>query len=200
MTGNNFSPSSHSEGFTLVETLLALTLLSAVAISLFYFFTNAMAYTSYNQGRTVAVNVARGVAAYMERLDFSQLKNYVTSQNEFVQLTSDDCERQEKIFPDRQLCQAQLAPTINNVHYDQGRVAVFLIPYDPAVWERLKSSPPESFPRSLRDRINEETDEIKQSDPRLGQYLLKMYVLVRWGDRIEEAEWVEGVITDETIR
>ncbi|OQP06337.1 pilus assembly protein PilV [Geobacillus sp. 46C-IIa] len=203
MDGDNFLSFSHKDGFTLIETLLALTLLSGVAIGLFYFFTNAMTYTSYNQGRTVAINIARGVAAYMEKLDFPALEQHVrqstNEQTPFVKLTDADCEH-AAIFPEPDACRAQFAPTINNVIYDNGRIAVFLIPYERTHWERLTSSPFEEFPRSLRERISEEAEKVRQSDPGLGQYALKMYVIVRWGDRSEEAEWVEGVITDETIR
>jgi len=194
---------SHKEGFTLIETLLAITLLSGVVIGLFYFFTNAMTYTSYNQGRTVAINIAHGVAAYMEKLDFSALEQHVrqsaNEQTPFVKLTDADCEN-AAIFPEPDACRAQFSPTINNVIYDNGRIAVFLIPYERTLWERLSASPPEEFPRSLRKRIREEAEKVQQSDSGLGQYVLKMYAIVHWGDRSEEAEWVEGVITDETIR
>ncbi|AOL35343.1 MULTISPECIES: prepilin-type N-terminal cleavage/methylation domain-containing protein [Geobacillus] len=203
MAGSNFPLPSRQAGFTLIETLLAITLLSGVAIGLFYFFTNAMMHTSYNQGRTVAVNVARGVAAYMERLEFSALERYVRQsageQAPFVKLTSGDCENRA-IFPEPDACRAQLGPTVNNIVYDGGRVAVFLIPYDGALWEQLVSSPPEAFPPPLRKQIEKEAEKVRASDPGLGQYLLKMYVVVRWGERPEEAEWIEGVIADETIR
>ncbi|MBB6282825.1 type IV pilus modification PilV family protein [Geobacillus subterraneus] len=203
MDENNFLSFSYKDGFTLIETLLAITLLSGAAIGLFYFFTNAMTYTSYNQGRTVAINIARGVAAYMEKLDFSALEQHVrqstNEQTPFVKLTGADCEH-AAIFPEPDACRAQFAPTINNVIYDNGRVAVFLIPYERTHWERLASSPPEGVPRSLRERISEEAEKVRQSEPGLGEYALKMYVIVRWGDRSEEAEWVEGVIIDETIR
>ncbi|ABO67907.1 MULTISPECIES: type IV pilus modification PilV family protein [Geobacillus] len=199
----NFRTFYQKEGFTLIETLLAITLLSGVVIGLFYFFTNAMTYTSYNQGRTVAINIARGVAVYMGKLNFSALEQHVrqstNEQTPFVKLTGVDCEH-AAIFPEPDVCRAQFSPMINNVIYDNGRVAVFLIPYERTLWEQLTSSPPEEFPRSLRERISEEAEKVRQSELGLEQYALKMYVIVRWGDRSEEAEWVEGVITDETIR
>ena len=51
--------------FTLIEVLLSIVILSFVVSGMFMFFTNAMTYTAYNQSKTVAVNIARGVIHYM---------------------------------------------------------------------------------------------------------------------------------------
>ncbi len=67
MTDKNFFTCRRTLGFTLIETLLSITLLSAVAIGLFSFFTHAMTYTADNERRTVAINVARGTMAYFEK-------------------------------------------------------------------------------------------------------------------------------------
>ncbi|TXK91987.1 prepilin-type N-terminal cleavage/methylation domain-containing protein, partial [Parageobacillus sp. SY1] len=74
MEEKNFLARLSSKGFTLLEVLASITILSIVAIGMFSFFTNAMQYTTYNQDKTVAINIARGVLAYMERLDFTALK------------------------------------------------------------------------------------------------------------------------------
>jgi prepilin-type N-terminal cleavage/methylation domain-containing protein len=192
----------HPKGFTLIEVLLSITILSAVAIGMFSFFTNAMKYTTYNQGKTVAINIARGVLAYMERLDFTALKQYVDNEihntnKPFAQLDASSCNL--PLFGDKHVCEAILRPTINNVTYDETRIHVFLVPYnDSEAWDQLQKSPPEEFPASLKKRISEES--IKNSDPKLQNYLLKIYVIVRWGDRVDDSEWLEGVIANETIR
>jgi prepilin-type N-terminal cleavage/methylation domain-containing protein len=192
----------HSKGFTLIEVLLSITILSAVAIGMFSFFTNAMKYTTYNQGKTVAINIARGVLAYMERLDFAALKQYVDNEihntnKPFAQLDASHCNL--PLFGDKQVCEAILRPTINNVTYDETRIHVFLVPYnDSEAWDKLQKSPPEEFPSSLKKQISEE--RIKNSDPKLQSYLLKIYVIVRWGDQVDDSEWLEGVIANETIR
>jgi prepilin-type N-terminal cleavage/methylation domain-containing protein len=191
-----------ANGFTLLEVLLSITILSTVAIGMFYFFTNAMKYTTYNQGKTVAINIARGVLAYMERLDFATLKQYVDneihhSDKPFVQLDASYCNLQ--LFDNEQVCEAILRPTINNVTYDETRIHVFLIPYnDKKAWDELQTTPPEEFPASLKKKIRNEN--IANLDTDLQNYLLKIYVIVRWGDRADESEWVEGVIANETIR
>jgi hypothetical protein len=185
-----------------MEVLLSITILSAVAIGMFSFFTNAMKYTTYNQGKTVAINIARGVLAYMERLDFTTLKQYVgdeihNTNKPFAQLDASSCDL--PLFDNSQVCEALLRPTINNVTYDETRIHVFLVPYnDSETWEKLRESPPEEFPASLKKRISEES--IKNSDPKLQNYLLKIYVIVRWGDEADDSEWLEGVIANETIR
>ncbi|MFC4184753.1 type IV pilus modification PilV family protein [Saccharococcus thermophilus] len=202
MAQKKFPIIHRANGFTLLEVLLSITILSTVAIGMFYFFTNAMKYTTYNQGKTVAINIARGVLAYMERLDFTTLKQYVDkelhdSNMPFVKLNASSCNL--PLFEEKQVCEALLRPTINNVTYDETRIHVFLIPYnDKEAWDKLKASPPEEFPASLKEEIRNEN--IENLDTDLQNYLLKIYVIVRWGDRADESEWVEGVIANETIR
>ncbi|TXK91553.1 pilus assembly protein PilV, partial [Parageobacillus sp. SY1] len=115
----------------------------------------------------------------------------------FAQMDASHCNL--PLFGDKQVCEAILRPTINNVTYDETRIHVFLIPYnDSEVWDKLQKSPPEEFPASLKKQISEE--RIKNPDPKLQDYLLKIYVIVRWGDQVDDSEWLEGVIADETIR
>jgi prepilin-type N-terminal cleavage/methylation domain-containing protein len=201
MAQKKFSIIGRANGFTLLEVLLSITILSTVAIGMFYFFTNAMKYTAYNQGKTVAINIARGVLAYMERLDFTALKQYVdeelqNSNMSFVKLNASSCNL--ALFEEKQVCEALLRPTINNVTYDETSIHVFLIPYDKKAWDELKTAPPEEFPASLKEKILSEN--IENLDADLQNYLLKVYVIVHWGDRVDESEWVEGVIANETIR
>ncbi|MCG6793628.1 type II secretion system protein [Geobacillus stearothermophilus] len=206
MAGSNFPLPSRQAGFTLIETLLAITLLSGVAIGLFYFFTNAMMHTSYNQGRTVAVNVARGVAVYFEKnADFSRLKEYMEDhQTPFLELTKDDCGNESLaalFFPGESgqlhtVCEAQFAPKINNVRYE---ASVYLVRYDKEAWDAFTSSSKfTSLPAPLQARIRAETEKAAESNA--GGYMIKLYTSVRWGERTNETAWVEGVITDETIR
>ncbi|MBA2873672.1 type IV pilus modification PilV family protein [Thermaerobacillus caldiproteolyticus] len=191
-----------STGFTLIEILASIVILSAVAIGMFSFFTNAMKYTTYNQGKTVAINIARGILAYMEHRDFTALKQYVDEQihntdEPFARIDASHCS--SSLFENQQVCEALLRPTINNVTYDEKRVHLFLVPYnDTETWNKLQNSPPPEFPSSLKQKIKGES--IKNTDPNLQNYLLKIYVIVRWGDKEEDAEWLEGVIANETIR
>ncbi|WP_027409477.1 prepilin-type N-terminal cleavage/methylation domain-containing protein [Anoxybacteroides tepidamans] len=190
------------KGFTLIEVLASIVILSAAAAGIFLFFTNAMKYTSYNQGKTVAINVARGVLSYVERLDFSTLQKYVEDEINstnalYVELDAAKCGL--SLFENKQVCEALFRPTINNVTYDEQRIHVFIIPYnDPQRWNDLKQSPPAEFPASLQQKIKETA--IENTDPKLQKYLLKVYVIVRWGDDPNQAEWLEGVIANETIR
>ncbi|MGG3916847.1 prepilin-type N-terminal cleavage/methylation domain-containing protein [Parageobacillus thermoglucosidasius] len=211
MEEKNFLALRSSKGFTLLEVLASITILSIVAIGMFSFFTNAMQYTTYNQDKTVAINIARGVLAYMERLDFTELKQYVeskmnnTDSQSFVYLNASDCSADG--FPllggendketNQKTCERALGPAVNNIDY-KTRVHIFLVPYDKKAQDELKANPPEQFPASLIEKIRLEDEENINTD--LQNYLLKIYVIVRWGDRVEDSEWLEGVIADETIR
>jgi prepilin-type N-terminal cleavage/methylation domain-containing protein len=190
-----------SKGFTLIEVLASIVILSAVTTGIFLFFTNAMKYTTYNQGKTVAINIARGVLAYMERLDFAKLQQYVeiemNNTNEpYVKIDASKCN--SSLFENQQVCEAILRPTINNVVYDENRIQVVIVPYNDAKWQQLQQSPPAAFPEALKKKIREE--DIKNADPNLQKYLMKVYVIVRWGEKEDEVECLEGVIANETIR
>lgn len=217
MEEKNFLSLRSSKGFTLLEVLASITILSIVAIGMFSFFTNAMQYTTYNQDKTVAINIARGVLAYMERLDFTELKQYVeneinnTDNQSFVYLNASDCSADG--FPllggeddketNQKTCERALGPAVNNIDY-KTRVHIFLVPYDKKAWDELKANPPEQFPASLIGKIRREDEEdgegAENINTDLQNYLLKIYVIVRWGDSVEDSEWLEGVIADETIR
>ncbi|MED5051034.1 pilus assembly protein PilV [Anoxybacillus sp. UARK-01] len=202
MGKKKFIPPCHSEGFTLIEVLASIVILSAAATGIFLFFTHAMKYTAYNQDKTVAINVARGVLVYMEHLDFSSLKQYVQEEQNSTNepyATIDGSKCQLSLFEDQQVCRALLQPMINNVQYNEQRIRVFLMPYnDSSQWEALKKAPPPEFPPSLRQKLQEET--IENNDSNLQNYLLKIVVIVRWGDSWEQSEWLEGVVANETIR
>ena len=201
MKEKNFFTTHATKGFTLLEVLASITILSIVAIGMFSFFTNAMKYTTYNQDKTVAINIARGVLAYMQRLDFETLTQYVdreihNTDKPFVHLNCDELFKDNE--DEKQVCKKILSPTVNNVPYET-RIHVFLVPYnDSETWNKLQESPLEEFPALLKKRISEES--IKNPDSKLQDYLLKIYVIVRWGDSVEDSEWLEGVIADETIR
>ena len=186
----------NERGFTLIEVLLSIVILSFVMGGMFMFFTNAMTYTSYNQSKTVAVNIARGVVHYMARLDFQTIATYtndhVTQQTPFIRLDASSCSN-TSIFPDETVCKAVFSPTVNNVTYDEEDVQAWIIPYDQAIWSQIKTNPPSEFPDELKRTIQQEK-EIKEN---IRNDLLRLYVTVR---SYNEVIVLKGVIANESIR
>lgn len=182
--------------FTLIEVLLSVVILSFVVSGMFLFFTNAMTYTAYNQSKTVAVNIARGVIHYMERLDFQTMKAYVdkhiTEPKPFVHFDASACSN-TSLFPNEYVCKAVFAPTVNNVTYDEEDVQAWLIPYNQTIWSNIKANPPSEFPDPLKQTIQNEK-EIKVN---ANNYLLRLYVTVRSNN---ELIVLKGVIANESIR
>nr|WP_231563664.1 prepilin-type cleavage/methylation domain-containing protein [Anoxybacillus sp. KU2-6(11)] len=179
-----------------MEVLLSIVILSFVVSGMFMFFTNAMTYTAYNQSKTVAVNIARGVIHYMERLDFQTMKAYVdehiTEQTPFIRFDASACSN-TSLFPNEDVCQAVFAPTVNNVTYDEEDVQAWLIPYNQTIWSNIKTNPPNEFPDSLKQTIQNEK-EIKEN---VSDYLLRLYVTVRSNNKVIV---LKGVIANESIR
>lgn len=186
----------NERGFTLIEVLLSVVILSFVMGGMFMFFTNAMTYTSYNQSKTVAVNIARGVVHYMARLDFQPIASYVndhvTQQTPFIRLDASSCSN-TSIFPDETVCKAVFSPTVNNVTYDEEDVQAWIIPYDQAIWSQIKTNPPNEFPDELKRTIQQEKEMAKD----VSNYLLRLYVTVRSNN---EVIVLKGVIANESIR
>ncbi|MED0688065.1 type II secretion system protein [Anoxybacillus ayderensis] len=183
-------------GFTLIEVLLSIVILSFVVSGMFMFFTNAMTYTTYNQSKTVAINIARGVIHYMERLDFQTIAKYatdhITQQAPFVRFDASSCSN-SSLFPSENVCKAVFSPTINNVAYDEEDVQAWLIPYDQTIWSQIKTNPPTEFPTPLKQVIQQE----KEMAEDVSNYLLRLYVTVRSNN---EVVVLKGVIANERIR
>ncbi len=110
----------NKKGFTLIEVLLSITILSVVTIGMLSLFTQAYSYTKMNENRTVALNVARNALIYMERQDFDFIKNLIshTSITYKEICTSLDSNN-------RRACEAVLKPTINNIVYDNIEISLY---------------------------------------------------------------------------
>lgn len=64
-------------GFTLLEVLAAVTILSVVSLSLTAFFVHAMSYAKGNQNKTVAVHLARNALFFLEKTSFDAFDGYL---------------------------------------------------------------------------------------------------------------------------
>lgn len=64
------------EGFSLIEVLAAITILSIVSLAMTAFFIQAMSYAKGNQNKTVAVNLARNALFFVEKQSFDVFKKY----------------------------------------------------------------------------------------------------------------------------
>ncbi|OEH91448.1 prepilin-type N-terminal cleavage/methylation domain-containing protein [Bacillus solimangrovi] len=101
---------SQNKGFTLVEVLVAILLLTIILTSTMAFFNQAYSYTKQNQNKTVAINVARSVNFFMERQNINELSKksiqYVGVENSGGYTLIDST-----ITPSRMI-------TINNIPYN----------------------------------------------------------------------------------
>ena len=61
-------------GFTLLEVLLAIAILSIMFTAVMGFFSQSFTYTKQNESKTVGINFARNVLNYIEHQDFEKMK------------------------------------------------------------------------------------------------------------------------------
>ncbi|WP_169833773.1 type IV pilus modification PilV family protein [Saccharibacillus sacchari] len=72
------------EGFTLIEILAALLILSIVSLAMTAYFSNAMTFAKTNQNKTIMSNLARNALVYMQKQDFDRLNEYFKSDSATV--------------------------------------------------------------------------------------------------------------------
>jgi len=168
------------EGFTLIEVLAAIVILSIVSLVLTSYFTNALSYSKSNQNKTIMVNLARNALFYMEKQDFDKMEDYfadVTHNTLECSISDGSCGTYNSIVDDTVVLEAILNPYINKVQYQ------ISIVYQRATHNNMSTS---------------KTDFDKDISP----YLLPVEVIV-WDskDTIRAKQTVvEGYITDEKIR
>ncbi|AIQ38188.1 hypothetical protein R50345_28460 [Paenibacillus sp. FSL R5-0345] len=175
------------KGFTLIEVLAAIVILSIVSLVLTSYFTNAMSYSKSNQNKTIMVNLARNALFYVEKQDFDKMKEYFKSEeNNSLEaskcqkvIDADDsvkCDDYRQLVEDTTILNQVLNPSINGVNY---RIDI-------------------EYQRELHKEI---LSDLNKKD--MAAYLLPVLVKVSRVDSSNGPQTqsvVEGYITDEKIR
>ena len=106
-------------GFTLLEVLLAIAILSIMFTAVMGFFSQSFTYTKQNESKTVGINFARNVLNYIEHQDFEKMKGLSINEDEDeVVLDADSCSSKSDGKEFLINCTAILNSKINNVEYD----------------------------------------------------------------------------------
>lgn len=188
-------------GFTLVEVLASIIILSIASLTMTAFFNNAMSYNKGNQNKTVLINIARNTLVYMEKQDFVKFKEYFVGKvdangNEIISPVS----RIESVNCTSEVCDPKLVeifgssfptflevlhPVVNNIQYE------VTIRYQEAIVQ------------SNNDTIAPDPDN--DIDKKLlNDYLLPILISVSNQENVENRRYkiseVEGYITREDIR
>ncbi|MEK3985273.1 type II secretion system protein [Paenibacillus sp. FSL K6-3166] len=174
------------KGFTLIEVLAAIVILSIVSLVLTSYFTNAMSYSKSNQNKTIMVNLARNALFYVEKQDFDQMKKYLIKYNSIEALSkckqdtaeSPKCDDYIVLVQDTETLSQVLNPAINGVNY------------------QIKIE----YQRDLHNQSLNSSDPEKQ---KMAEYLLPVLVKVSRADSSggpQSESVLEGYITDEKIR
>ncbi|WP_456278103.1 type IV pilus modification PilV family protein [Bacillus sp. AK128] len=184
---------NNSKGFTLLEVLVSITILSVVLITLLAFFTQSYTYTNLNKDKTVALNIGRSVVTYIEKQDFQYMKTYLEEQTtngnsaidetgEYILINGSSCDetititKNEKsynlsLFQEQSSCELVLTPQINGQVYNTD---------DHFVIVKLRPTP---------------AHLTGGTDP-LSQYIVHFDVEVHWGSTTPIM--MEGVISNDT--
>lgn len=173
------------KGFTLIEVLAAIVILSIVSLVLTSYFTNAMSYSKSNQNKTIMVNLARNALFYVEKQDFEEMKEYLKKHNSIEatkckQDTEDSpkCDAYKALVQDTDTLSQVLNPSINGVNY---QIEI-------------------EYQRDLHNQSLNSSDPEKQ---KMAAYLLPVLVKVSRADSSggpQSEPVLEGYITDEKIR
>ncbi|WP_052421506.1 type II secretion system protein [Paenibacillus sp. FSL R7-0273] len=168
------------KGFTLIEVLAAIIILSIVSLVLTSYFTNAMSYAKANQNKTIMVNLARNALFYAEKQDFDVWKKYFDSNINIGYgdvCTVDELEvpcNYSSLVKDVTILDKVLNPSINGISY--------------------------SINIAYQEDLYKEMEDIKSD---AANYLIPVLVTVKAPEKNgrKAAETiVEGYITNEAIR
>lgn len=186
---------SREAGFTLIEVLAAIVILSIVSLVLTSYFTNALSYSKSNQSKTVMVNLARNALFYMEKQDFEEMSNYfnVADKNKgaehpdikAAQCTASVCNMKSE-FINGDVLPEVLNPVINDIAYEVN------ITYQAELHQDM-----------LEGRSGNGTNDPDPRKKDMAPYLIPVQVEVTGpgGPNANTASTVvEGYITDEKIR
>lgn len=149
-------------GFSLLEVLAAITILSIVSLAMTAFFIQAMSYAKGNQNKTVAVNLARYGLFFMEKVNYQMFKNYFAANST---LSPEGCEKlnivtcgsdgaKAELFNKTANMWEALTPTVNGREYrisieyhreflkNNGKedLSGYLLPITVRAWDASKSS------------------------------------------------------------
>ena len=184
------------EGFTLLEIMASMVILSVIGLTLSGFFVQAMSYAKHNENKTIAVHLARNALSYIQKETYQPLHAYLTSPDahgHYSAITSESCKlsaggaAQCSIYTglagDLQTLAYVLNPTVNGVPYGVS------IQYEP------------DLKPGLHLKLDEAESDSPSSESNISPYLMAVKVTVSSivKDRPETVE-VEGYLIDETIR
>ncbi|MDO7906588.1 type II secretion system protein [Paenibacillus sp. JX-17] len=175
------------QGFSLVEVLAAITILSIVSLVLISYFTHALSYSKSNQNKTVMVNLARNALFYVQKQNYDELSAFFREGK--GQLSWDQCTKAGACSYDGALFNTAgkaappelysvLNPTINGIDY---HVTI-------------------SYQDKLYDQMANSANVPKKEG---AKYLLPVIVTVQPSSDVQGRQsevQVEGYITDESIR
>lgn len=148
-------------GFSLLEVLAAIVILSVVSLAMTAFFIQSMSYAKGNQNKTVAVNLARYGLFYMEKVNYEEFKAYFEKHDtlspidctKLYQVTCGSDTGRADLFNKTPNMWEALTPTVNgrsylvSVQYDakfledngKSNLAEYLLPIRVKAWDAAKS-------------------------------------------------------------
>lgn len=167
-------------GFSLVEVLAAIVILSIFTLVLTSYFTNALSSTKHNQSKTVMIHLARNTLFYFEKQEFAKMEQYFREDAKGT-ISSEECIRD----PESQAADCS--------SYSD-------LVYDPDVLNSVLNPVINGITYSITIAFQPELDGKLEADTR--PYLVPVSVTVRGpGDSGGRNQTVlEGYITDEKIR
>lgn len=173
--------SKQEEGFTLIEVMASIIILSIVSLVLLSYFSDSLSYAKTNENKTVMVNLARNALVYTEKQNFDTWKTYFQSNSSVDSKKCESvttCSLYASLVDQPQVLAAVLNPVVNGVQY---RVAI------------------QYQKNLLQNSATGATGVVKAQE---STYLLPIQISVHGPEeKVGQAGTiVEGYITDEKIR
>ncbi len=189
----------NNKGASLIEIIATITIASIALLMIYRILANNIRQNEVNQEKSVNANVANSALSYIKGLDFFVIKNYYEDyaiENHAI-IDSSKCSTllQENQDFNEELCNLVLNPIINNKHFNESNLRIYIVPYnDPDKLSSLKSL---FFEDEILEKYFGNLDISNYTPSNTNNNIIRVIVVVNSSINNRYDFLLEGVITND---
>lgn len=193
----------NSKGFSLIEIMAVLVMTSIILVPLLSGLSDSYKANQRAQHRSNALSVAEGTIYAMDKIDFDEYHDLVTSaqdNDDFVELNQTTCT--SAYFTDtlnQGMCSTIFSQVFNNNSFDETTFKVFLFDYKLTSdeYDNITDPDNEDIPEDVKNIIIEEYADSTFTEANV-ETLIKVIVWIEYYNSPQKTVTLEGLLTGVT--
>ena len=191
----------NQKGFTIIELLATIVIISIVLVPLLFSFTNSIQINRQSLSQRIAASVAEGMQYSVEKIDFADyrtiLDNAVNPSQYFAVIDASQCDSLFVSSIDQTICTAIFTSQSANFTCDSTMCKMYLFNYDiDGQYNTLINDT--NLPQSVRNILSTNAEIIKAKDnPIDTQNLIWMILWIDYYDNPDLSLSVVGIIAND---